>query len=322
MRAEPGELVAREAGHLERTAVCGRPHRLRHVAEVEAAGRERLVPQDRQRPEAGGVRREPPPQRRPARRGSAPPARAARASARRARPRSHVAVRASPPAPRCRASSASSRSRRSAPASAGGRRAGRAARSRRRRAARARRRVGGDERHAARERLVGLVRDHAPRLRRVPKTPSAHAAARTLRQLLVRDPRDPFDVPRALASKRLELAAPGDAQGKLGSEPRRREDRLQPVQRDQLADEERRLARFPGGPEQALLRADEAHGDARPRDAGEAARKSAFASVSATTRSAARSAAGRRRERACRRASPAGSGPGRRRASPRATRAR
>ncbi len=55
----------------------------------------------------------------------------------------------------------------------------------------------------------------------------------------------------ALAQERLELAAADDAERDLRREPRRREDRLEPVQRDQLADEERvergRAAASPGG---------------------------------------------------------------------------
>ena len=53
VRAEPRDLLALEIGDGEHVAVCGRPHRLRHVAEVEPAGTEREMAQDREGGEAG-----------------------------------------------------------------------------------------------------------------------------------------------------------------------------------------------------------------------------------------------------------------------------
>ena len=53
MRAQARDLVAVEIGHAQRMAVRGRPDGLHHVPEVEAAGGERVVPQDGERGEAG-----------------------------------------------------------------------------------------------------------------------------------------------------------------------------------------------------------------------------------------------------------------------------
>jgi hypothetical protein len=55
VRTEAGHLVAAQARDLERVAVRRRPDRLHHVPEVEAAGREGSVAQDRERGEAGRV---------------------------------------------------------------------------------------------------------------------------------------------------------------------------------------------------------------------------------------------------------------------------
>ncbi len=121
------------------------------------------------------------------------------------------------------------------------------------------RRVGRDERRAAGERLKGLVRDHARRLRRASEDPEGGGRRVQLAgQELVVDPRDPFDVRRVVCEQRLELAAADDADPKLRREPRRRQDRLEPVQRDQLPDEEERAAAGPAGTEDPLLSADEA----------------------------------------------------------------
>ena len=80
-----------------------------------------------------------------------------------------------------------------------------------------------------------------------------------------------LDVRGSLAEQALELAAADDAEAKLGRGAGRGEDRLEAVQRDQLADEERseRLLGRPAGPEEPLLRADEADLDALGREAGE-----------------------------------------------------
>ena len=119
----------------------------------------------------------------------------------------------------------------------------------------------GDERRPARERLEGLVRDHAAGLRGGAEHAERAAGPLVLlRQLLVVDPVDPLDVRRPLVEERVELAAADDAKRDLGREARRRQDRLEPVQRDQLADEERVevLRRLPARPEEPLLGADEA----------------------------------------------------------------
>ena len=87
------------------------------------------------------------------------------------------------------------------------------------------------------------------------------------RQQLVLDPRDPLDVRWAPLELRLELAAADEPERELGRDARRLEDRLEAVQRDQLADEEARERALgaPAGLEDALLRADEAHLDLRAR---------------------------------------------------------
>ena len=67
----------------------------------------------------------------------------------------------------------------------------------------------------------------------------------------------------------LELAAADDAKRNLRRESGRGEDRLETVERDQLADEERvkRGVRLPAGPEEPVLRSDEAHLDPVRRQA-------------------------------------------------------
>ena len=133
-------------------------------------------------------------------------------------------------------------------------------------------RVGRDQRRSARERLVRLVRDHALRLVRGAEDPERAARAPVLaRQVLVGDPRQPLDVGRRVVEQPVELAAADDAHGHLGSEPCRFEDRLQAVERDQLADEEdaERVVGSPTGMEETVLGADEAHADSPARDLAE-----------------------------------------------------
>ena len=81
-----------------------------------------------------------------------------------------------------------------------------------------------------------------------------------VRQPLVVDPGDPLDVRRRTGEEPLELAAADDPEAELGGKPGCGEDRLQSVQRDQLADEEagEGLGPLPAGPEEALLGSDEA----------------------------------------------------------------
>ena len=57
VRAEARDLLALEVRDRQRMPVRGRPDGLGHVAEVEAPGVERVVAEDRERAEAGGVSR-------------------------------------------------------------------------------------------------------------------------------------------------------------------------------------------------------------------------------------------------------------------------
>ena len=129
--------------------------------------------------------------------------------------------------------------------------------------------VGGDERRPTRERLVRLVRDHAVSLVRGAEDPQRAARSPVLaRQVLVGDPAGPLDVRRMLVHHAVELAAADDAHRHVWSEPCRLEDRLQAVERDQLADEEdaKRLVGPPTCVEEPVLRADEADADALAGD--------------------------------------------------------
>ena len=270
VRAEPRDLLAVDVGDREDVAVCGRPDGLGHVAEVEAAAARRRGGGAREACRTRPRRRRSPTRRRD---GSlVPRARLlerARASARRARPRSPGSGRrrARPRRAAARAPVAGE------PPHRGRERGSVAGRDEERALAVAqqlagRRRVGGDERRAARERLERLVRDHAARLGgRAEDAERAAGALDLRRQPLVLDPLDPLDVRRPLAQQRVELAAADDAERDLRSEPGRGEDRLEPVQRDQLADEERVEASgaLPAGPEEPLLGADEADRDALGR---------------------------------------------------------
>ena len=79
-------------------------------------------------------------------------------------------------------------------------------------------------------------------------------------QQFVLDPRQPLDIGGPAPDEAFELAAADQAEAELGQEVGRGEDRLEPVQRDELPDEERgpRLVRRPARGEETLLRADEA----------------------------------------------------------------
>ena len=72
-----------------------------------------------------------------------------------------------------------------------------------------------------------------------------------------------LDVRRAPVEELAELALADHAEGDVGRERGGREDRLEPVQGNQLPDEERvkRLGRVPAGAEQRLVRPDERDGD-------------------------------------------------------------
>ena len=84
------------------------------------------------------------------------------------------------------------------------------------------------------------------------------------RKVVVLDPRNPVDVGGPVDEERLELAAADDPERDLGGERSRGEDRLEPVERDQLADEERmkRTLGLPARVEEPVLGADEADLDA------------------------------------------------------------
>ena len=155
-----------------------------------------------------------------------------------------LAGRGRPPArppPMLRASARSPASRRTAVASAPGRRAGRGARSRRRAVARGRRACR-PSRAASRMRAPGrpCSGSRGRSSSEVPNTPSAQPARWfSSGKLLVVDPVDPVDVGRAIGEEAVELARADDTERDLGREPGRRQDRLEPMERDQLADEER-----------------------------------------------------------------------------------
>ena len=56
VRPEPRDLVTVEVSHTQRVAVRRRPDCLHHIPEVEAAGRESILAQHRERCEPGGIR--------------------------------------------------------------------------------------------------------------------------------------------------------------------------------------------------------------------------------------------------------------------------
>ena len=242
VRAEPRDLLAVDVGHREQVrrapstrppASCcrGRSGRSRR----RGAGARRGAEAARE----GGA---PTQSRRP--RGVIAPSELAR-SARASAPE-HVlarlrAVGREPASPiRC-ASAGSAASRRRPPRARRGRPAGRAARSRRREqlaAAGVSAVTSGVPQASAWNALFGITR--AAFARRA-EDPERTAGALVLaRQLLVLDPVDPLDVRRAArSSSASSWPLPTIAERELRREPRRREDRLEAVQRDQLADEER-----------------------------------------------------------------------------------
>ena len=266
MGGEPVRLLAGEVRHRERIAVCGRPDGLRHVPEVEAAGVKRAVPEHGERSEPGREGRDGEGER------SAQRARSRIESQRLPRTSSLAWRRyaASPPA----AMRARKRVVGGEPAQRFGERLRVAGRDEERallvdeQLARGRR-VGGDERRGAGERLERLVRDHPRGLVRAAEDPERSACRVELAgEPLVLDPGHPLDVRGARLEEPVELPRADDAERELGREPRRFEDRLQPVQRDQLADEERvREGAGRTRPKDPLLRADEA--DLDPLEVGE-----------------------------------------------------
>ena len=101
-------------------------------------------------------------------------------------------------------------------------------------------RIGCDERRTAREGLERLVRNHARSL--LARAEDAERAARGVDlggKILVLDPWQRRDVRRPAGQERLELPASDDPKRDLRCERGSGEDRLEAVQGDELADEER-----------------------------------------------------------------------------------
>src|SRR5262249_21284119 len=99
----------------------------------------------------------------------------------------------------------------------------------------------------------------------------AAGAVELVRNAFVVDPPDPLDIWWEVLESVLELAAADEAEWYLGGRAGRGDDRLDSVERDQLADEQarERLARGPAGTEKPFLRADEADLDAFRRQPGQ-----------------------------------------------------
>ena len=295
--AEPRDLLALEVGHLEEPAVRRRPDGLGEVPDVEAARLERPLLEHRERGHPGGERadREPEQRARPghaaaiARSSNAAPASTERRLARRAPRMSRGRRRRS-----ARASARSPASRRTAAARAAGSPGGTSSASRP--SVSSSRAAGVSaviERRRAGDRLEGLVGNHARGLgARAEDAERAAGGLDLVRQIVVLDPRHPLDVPGPVVEEMLELAAADDAERDLGRERGGGEDRLEPVERDQLADEEgvKRALGLPARTEEPVLGADEAHLDASAARPNSSRKNSAWASVSATTRSARRNA--------------------------------
>ena len=190
-------------------------------------------------------------------------ARPDRATARRAPPRSRAPGRRRARRRRsARASAASPASRRTAAASASGSPAGTSSAlspsTSSSRAAGVSAVTSGVPQASAWNALFGITR---PVFAEVPKTPSAHPARWSSSGSRSYSTHSTHSTLGGRSrSSAVELAAADDAERHLRREPRGREDRLDAVERDQLADEERveLLRRLPAGPEEALLGADEA----------------------------------------------------------------
>ena len=214
MRGEPRRLLAGEVRHRERIAVRGRPDRLRHVPEVEAAGVERRG--------AGARRAHRTRPRRPttARSGGARLNGGAldesRASARRGRPRwrarrtrraaAPIALRAT--RRRWRAGAALAASARASP---GGTSSALSPSRSSSRAAGVSAVTSGVPQASAWNALFGITRAafvRACRRSRARRLPRASSPA----QLLVLDPGHPLDVRRARSRSAVELAAADDAE--------------------------------------------------------------------------------------------------------------
>ena len=269
MRGEPGDLLAVEVGHPQRMAVRRRPDGLHHVAEVEAPRDERFVTQRRERGEAGGIR------------GDRRDEQRARARETDGSAHSSTLDQLAPALTqhrlagltfvRCAPARADSASEAGVPGElpdGACERLGIARRNEQRARSVAEElagggRVGGDQRRTARERLEGLVRNHASRLgSRSEDAERAAGAPDRSGQKLVVEPRHVLDVRRARLEQAVELPAADDSEVDLRRKSRRGENRLDALKRDQLADEKRGEAggRLPPRLEETVLRADEAHG--------------------------------------------------------------
>ena len=124
--------------------------------------------------------------------------------------------------------------------------------------------VRGDERCSAGDRLKRFVGDDAACLAgRSEDAERATGLPDLVRQLLVLDPGHVFDVRGRIGKQSVELAAADDAEADVGCQPRCGEDRLDALERNQLADEERDelVCHLPARLEEPLFSADEAHGN-------------------------------------------------------------
>ena len=320
---------ALEVGHLEEAPVRGRPDGLREVADVEAARLEGALLEHRERRHPGGEGAHRQREQRP-RPGHA--AAIARSSSARQRAAEHGLARA------CLVRLAARRADPVGEAGSDGepphgrgerlrdRPAGRAARRRRRSAARARPGVSavtsGVPQAIVWNALFGITR---PALAPVPKMPSAQPAD------WISPGRSSYSTQGIHSTfggrssqERLELPAPDDAERDLGCERGGGEDRVEAVERDQLADEEhvKRRLRLPAGEEEAVLGSDEADLDALGGKAELLAEERARAPRCRRRRHRhGETPSGRRGGRRRRPVTRAGSGRGRRRACRRGTRA-
>ena len=228
---------------LERVAVRGRPDRLHHVPEVEASGLEPSVAEDRQRGEAGGERRDRGPET-----GGGSRARALldqlAPSPAEYRPRSRALVACAASGGDSRRAARGRRRAGAAPPRARPRRpAERAARSRRRRAARAppacRRSRPASPHASAWNTLFGITRSAFADVPKIPSAQPARWSSSGSRSYSTHGTHSTFGG-RARAARESSWPLPTTAEAELRRAPRRLEDRLEAVQRDQLADEQAR----------------------------------------------------------------------------------
>ena len=113
--------------------------------------------------------------------------------------------------------------------------------------------------------LFGITRAALPDVPKIPSAQPARCSSPGSRSYSTHGTCSTFG--GAVAEQRVELARSDDAERDVGREACRREDRLDALKRDQLADEEdgEPLRRRPAGVEQPLLGADEADREALAR---------------------------------------------------------